>query len=169
MSHHASVTRNVNCAANINNALEFPVLPVSGTARVAKLDTAVLNAFALKTATELLMRVPHQTTFFFFTSKFLCFVPISSQVFSANKSDTSNKLGNALYRIKLLLNLLKPTGYVMYQKVKHSTTVRSAHTVFMFCIYLRTNSDLCRLQHKLIGFYNRDEKCLLRGTNWVFK
>jgi hypothetical protein len=23
--------------------------------------------------------------------------------------------------------------------------------------------------HKLIGFYNRDEKCLLRGTDWVFK
>ena len=21
---------------------------------------------------------------------------------------------------------------------------------------------------KLIGFYNQDEKCLLRGTNWVF-
>ena len=39
----------------------------------------------------------------------------------------------------------------------------------MFCIYLRTNSDLCHLQHKLIGFYNRDEKCLQRGTGWVFK
>ena len=39
----------------------------------------------------------------------------------------------------------------------------------MFCIYLRTNSDLCHLQHKLIGFYNRDEKCLQRGTDWVFK
>jgi len=25
------------------------------------------------------------------------------------------------------------------------------------------------MQPKLIGFYNRDEKCLLRGTNWVFK
>jgi hypothetical protein len=37
----------------------------------------------------------------------------------------------------------------------------------VFCIYLRTNSDLCHLQHKLIGFYNRDKKCLLRGTNWV--
>jgi hypothetical protein len=37
----------------------------------------------------------------------------------------------------------------------------------VFCIYLRTNSDLCHLYHKLIGFYNRDEKCLLRGTNWV--
>ena len=40
---------------------------------------------------------------------------------------------------------------------------------YVFCIYLRTNSDLYHLQHKLIGFYNRDGKCLLRGTNWVFK
>ena len=39
----------------------------------------------------------------------------------------------------------------------------------MFCIYLRKNSDLCHLQHKLIGFYNRHEKCLQRGTDWVFK
>ena len=39
----------------------------------------------------------------------------------------------------------------------------------MFCIYLRTNSDLCHLQHKLIGVYNREEKCLQRGTDWVFK
>jgi hypothetical protein len=28
---------------------------------------------------------------------------------------------------------------------------------------------LCHLQHKLIGFYNRDEKCLQRGKDWVFK
>ena len=39
----------------------------------------------------------------------------------------------------------------------------------VFCTDLRTNSDLCHLQHKLIGFYNRDEKCLQRGTDWVFK
>ena len=39
----------------------------------------------------------------------------------------------------------------------------------MFCIYLRINSDLCHLQHKLTGFYNRGEKCLQRGTDWVFK
>ena len=43
------------------------------------------------------------------------------------------------------------------------------HCVYVFCIYLRTNSDLCHLQLKLIGFYNRDEKCLQRGTDWVFK
>ena len=41
--------------------------------------------------------------------------------------------------------------------------------IYVFGIYLRTNSDLCHLQHKLIGFYNRDEKCLQRGTDWVFK
>jgi len=36
---------------------------------------------------------------------------------------------------------------------------------------MRTNSDLCHLQHKLIGFYNRDvySECLQRGTDWVFK
>ena len=43
------------------------------------------------------------------------------------------------------------------------------HSIYVFCIYLRTSSDLCHLQHKLIGFYNRDEKCLQRGTDWVFK
>ena len=39
----------------------------------------------------------------------------------------------------------------------------------MFRIYLRKNSDLCHLHYKRIGFYNRDEKCLLHCTNWVFK
>jgi hypothetical protein len=41
----------------------------------------------------------------------------------------------------------------------------SAHTVFVFCIYLKTNSDLCHLKHKLIGFYDRDEKWLQRGMD----
>jgi hypothetical protein len=43
------------------------------------------------------------------------------------------------------------------------------HCIYVFCIYLRTNRDLCHLQRKLIGFYNQDEKCLQRGTDWVFK
>jgi len=42
-------------------------------------------------------------------------------------------------------------------------------TLCPHCIYVRTNSDLCHLQHKLFGFYNRDEKSLQRGTDWVFK
>ena len=44
-----------------------------------------------------------------------------------------------------------------------------SHCIYVFCIYLRTNSDLCHLQHKLLGFYSRDEKCLQRGAAWVFK
>jgi hypothetical protein len=43
------------------------------------------------------------------------------------------------------------------------------HCIYVFCIYLRTNRDLCHLQHKLTGFYNLDGVCLLRGTNRVFK
>ena len=44
-------------------------------------------------------------------------------------------------------------------------------TLYLCVLYLseNTNSDLCQLQHKLTFFYNRDEKCLLRGTNWFFK
>jgi hypothetical protein len=40
--------------------------------------------------------------------------------------------------------------------------------IYVFCIYLRANSDFCPIQHKLIGFYNRYEKCLQRGTDWCF-
>jgi hypothetical protein len=45
--------------------------------------------------------------------------------------------------------------------------VLPTHCIYVFCIYLRTNSDFCHLHHKLIGFYNRD--CLLRGTSWLFQ
>jgi hypothetical protein len=67
-------------------------------------------------------------------------------------------------------NLLKPTGYVMHHQFNiQQLYVLPIHCNYVFCIYSRTNSDLCHLQHKLIGFYNRDEKCLQRGTDWVFK
>jgi hypothetical protein len=43
-------------------------------------------------------------------------------------------------------------------------------TLYLCVLYLsRTNSDIYPLQHKMIGFYNRDEKSSQRGTNWVFK
>jgi hypothetical protein len=31
------------------------------------------------------------------------------------------------------------------------------HCIYVFCVYLRTNSDLCHLQHKLIGFITEME------------
>ena len=67
------------------------------------------------------------------------------------------------------INLLKPTGHVMTNSLTFNNCTFCPHCIYVFCIYLRTNSDFCHLQHKLIGFYNRNEKCLLRGTNWVFK
>jgi hypothetical protein len=70
----------------------------------------------------------------------------------------------------IIINLIKSTGHVMHQQFNtQQLYVLPTHCIYVFCIYLRTNSDLCHLHHKLIGFFNRDEKCLLRGTNWVFK
>jgi hypothetical protein len=54
-------------------------------------------------------------------------------------------------------------------KLNILTIVRSFLTVFMFFICLRTNSGLCHLHKKFIGFYNREEKCLQRGTDWDYK
>ena len=34
-------------------------------------------------------------------------------------------------------------------------------TLYLCVLYLSENKQR-------LGFYNRDEKCLLRGTNWVF-
>jgi len=31
------------------------------------------------------------------------------------------------------------------------------------------NSEFCHTQQSMIGFYNRNGKCLLRGTDWVFR
>ena len=68
-----------------------------------------------------------------------------------------------------LFNLLKSTGYVMH----HQFNIQQLYalpTPYLCVLNLsEKNSDLYHLQHKLIGFYNRDEKCLQRGTNWVFK
>ena len=75
---------------------------------------------------------------------------------------------NVFHNHNIGLTLLKPTGYVMPRQF-NIQQLYSLTKLYVFCIYLRTNSDLCHLQHKLIGFYNRDEKCLQRGTDWGFK
>ena len=67
------------------------------------------------------------------------------------------------------VNLSQPTCYVMHHQFNIQQLYALPTLYLCVFIYLRTNSDLCHLQHKLIGFYNRDEKCLQRGTDWVFK
>ena len=67
------------------------------------------------------------------------------------------------------INLLKPTGHVMHRQF-NIQQLYVLPTLYLCVLYSsEKNSDLCHFHHKLIGFYNRDEECLLRGTNWVFK
>jgi hypothetical protein len=80
------------------------------------------------------------------------------------------KTVKAALRPNFDINLLKSTGYVIH----HQFNIQQLYalpTLYLcaFFFFLCTNSDLCHLQHKLIGFYNRDEKCLQRGTDWVFQ
>jgi hypothetical protein len=41
--------------------------------------------------------------------------------------------------------------------------------ICLFCLYLRKNTEVLSIQLSTIGFYKWGDKCLLRGTNWVFK
>jgi hypothetical protein len=43
----------------------------------------------------------------------------------------------------ITINLLKPTGYVMHQQFNIKQLTLCQHCIYVFCIYLRTNSDLC--------------------------
>ena len=67
--------------------------------------------------------------------------------------------------IFLYINLLKPAGYVMHQQF-NIQQLYVLPTLYLCVLYLSENKQ--RLV-PLICFYNRDEKCLLRGTSCVFK
>jgi len=61
-----------------------------------------------------------------------------------------------------MFNLLKPTGYVMHQQL-NIQQMYALPTLYLCVLYFSQNR-----QHKLIGFI-AEMKCLLRGTDWVFK
>ena len=65
------------------------------------------------------------------------------------------------------VKLLKPTGYVTHQQF-NIQQLYALPTLYLCVLYLSENKQRL-VPHKLIGFYNRDEKCLQRGTDWVFK
>ena len=68
------------------------------------------------------------------------------------------------------INLLKPSGFFTYHKVYQKKKLYMVLALrWVFWKDIRTDSDFCFRQHQPIGFYNRGGKCLLRGTNWVFK
>ena len=56
----------------------------------------------------------------------------------------------------------------VYCAVRSTFYVLPTHCIYVFCVDLRTNSDYFTVQHWLVGFYNWDGVCLLRGTDWVY-
>jgi hypothetical protein len=102
----------------------------------------------------------------------LCYTsPHFTQLHFTTLTDTSLPLIRTSLpsHLALRINLLNPTGHVMH----HQFNIQQLYalpTLYLCVLYLsEKNNDSCQLQHKLIGFYNRDEKCLQRGTDWVFK
>jgi hypothetical protein len=85
------------------------------------------------------------------------------------QSNESTTLGTLAY-MDVDINLLKPTDYVMHQQVESFNNCKLCpHCIYVFCICLRTKSDLCHLHNKnRLGFITQ-MKCSQRGTDWVFK
>jgi hypothetical protein len=67
----------------------------------------------------------------------------------------------------LNVNLLKPTGHVMHQQF--NMQLYALPTLYISVLYLSENKQRLVPLTTQIGFYNRDEKCLQRGTDWVCK
>ena len=65
------------------------------------------------------------------------------------------------------LTLYSPVVTICTTSITFNNCTLCPHCIFVFCIYLRTNSSLGHLQPKLIDFYNRAEKCLKRGTDRI--
>jgi hypothetical protein len=62
----------------------------------------------------------------------------------------------------MYINLLQPTGHVMHQQF-------NIQQLYLCVLYLSENKQRLVPLTAEIGFYNLDEKCLLRGMDWVFK
>jgi hypothetical protein len=68
------------------------------------------------------------------------------------------------------LNLLKPTGHVMHKQF-NIQQLYALPTLYLCVLYLSENEQqiLPPYHIRQIGVYNRYEKCLQGGTDWVLK
>ena len=77
-----------------------------------------------------------------------------------NNSSPKNKI-----IINCDLDLLKPAVTLRSTRFNIQKFYMALALPLVFCTDIRTDSDFCFIQHKLIGFYNCGRKCLLCGTN----
>ena len=87
-------------------------------------------------------------------SVFMCFVWIWGQTAI-----------NSLYRIEWLVFVTETE--CVYCAVRSTFYVLPTQCIYVFCVDLRTNRDYFTVQHRLVGFYNRDGVCLLHGTFYI--
>ena len=73
----------------------------------------------------------------------------------------------SLYSINWLVFITEKE--CVYCAVRSTFYVLPTQCVYIFCVDLRTNSDYFTLQHWLVGFYNWDGVCLLRGTFYILR
>ena len=67
-------------------------------------------------------------------------------------------------------NNLQPSGHYMYHQFNiHPFYVLPTQCIYVFRVDLRTNSYYFTVQHWLVGFYNWDGVCLLRGTFYILR
>jgi hypothetical protein len=66
---------------------------------------------------------------------------------------------------------LKSTGYFKQTTTNFNTeTFYIIPAVFLYLLFVSQNKQrIFPIQRSVIGFFNRGGKCLLRGTDWVFK
>ena len=57
----------------------------------------------------------------------------------------------------------------VYCAVRSTFYVLPTQCIYVLCVGLRTNSDYFTEQHWLVGFYNWDEVCLLRGAFGILR
>jgi len=71
----------------------------------------------------------------------------------------------SLYSIDWLVFITETECF--YCAVCSTFYILPTHCIYVFYVYLRTNSDYFTVQHWLVGFYNWDGVCLLRGTFYI--
>ena len=89
-------------------------------------------------------------------SMFMCFVWIWEQTVIIS-----------LYSINWLVFVTETES--VYCTVCSTFYVLPTQCIYVFCVELRTNSDYFTVQHWLVGFYNWDGVCLLRGTFYILR
>jgi hypothetical protein len=68
-----------------------------------------------------------------------------------------------------MINLLKPSNQSMHHHQFNIQQLYALPTLNLCVLYLSENKQrLVPLIAQTDFFYNRDEKCLQRGTDWVF-